>query len=100
MILLMSVLKSFFDKLYITKNIYQTVEKKKLLIILPFLGNLSFETRNRLNGCKRNQLPFCSLRIEFQSKIFLSSLHKFKQKTTFCTRIGPSRNHSTDSETS
>ena len=27
---------------------YQTVEKKQLLIILPFLGLLSFETRNRL----------------------------------------------------
>ena len=28
-------IKKFFDKLYITKKIYQTVKKKQLLIILP-----------------------------------------------------------------
>ena len=61
------------------KKNYQTVEKKQLLIILPFLGHLSFETRNRLNSCIRNQLPFCSLRIAFQSKTHLSSLFKFKE---------------------
>ena len=55
------------------------VEKKQLLIILPFLGHLSFETRNRLNSCIRNQLPSCSLRIAFQSKTRLSSLFKFKE---------------------
>ena len=72
-------IKKFFDKLYITKRIYQTVEKKQLLIILPFLGHLSFETRNRLNSGIRNQLPSCSLRIAFQSKTRLSSLFKFKE---------------------
>ena len=71
--------KKFFDKLYITKKNYQTVEKKQLLIILPFLGHLSFETRNRLIRCIRNQLPSCSLRIAFQSKTCLSSLFKFKE---------------------
>ena len=73
MILLIFVLKGFFDKLYITEKIYQTVEKKQLMIILPFLGHLSFETRNRLNSFIRNQLPSCSLRIAFQSKTRLSS---------------------------
>ena len=34
---------------------------------------------NRLNSCIRNQLPSCSLRIAFQSKIRLSSLFKFKE---------------------
>ena len=72
-------IKRFFDKLYIAKKIYQTVEKKQLMIILPFLGHLSFETRNRLNSCIRNQLPSCSLKIAFQSKTHLSSLFKFKE---------------------
>ena len=72
-------IKKLFDKLYITKKIYETVEKKQLLIILPFLGHLSFETRNRLNSCIRNQLPSCSLRIAFQSKTRFSSLFKFKE---------------------
>ena len=43
------------------------------------MGHLSFETRNRLNSCIRNQLPSCSLRIAFQSKTRLSSLFKFKE---------------------
>ena len=72
-------IKKVFDKLYITKKIYQTVEKKQLLIIPLFLGHLSFETRNRLNSCIRNQLPSCSLRIAFRSKTRLSSLFKFKE---------------------
>ena len=75
-------IKKFFDKLYITQRIYQTVEKKQLLIIHPFLGHLSFETRNRLNSCIRNQLPSCSLKIAFQSKTRSSSLFKFKESIT------------------
>ena len=40
---------------------------------------LSFETRNRLNRCIKNQLPSCSLSIAFQSKTCLSSLFKFRE---------------------
>ena len=97
------------------------------MIILPFLGHLSFETRNRLNSCVRNQLPSCSLRIAFQSKTRLSSLFKFTEsipkylrshlmytfsfsccngtyygeteKAPFCTSVEASGNHSTDTET-
>ena len=47
-------------------------------MILPFLGRLSFETRNKLNRCIRNQLPFRLMRIAFQLKTHLSSLFKFK----------------------
>ena len=61
-------IKNFFDKLYVSKKVYQTAEKKSLLIVLPFLGRLSFETRNRLSSCIKNQLPFCSLKIAYQSK--------------------------------
>ena len=65
------------------------VEKKQLLIILPFLGHLSFEARNRLNSCIRHQLPSCSLRIAFQSKTLLSSLFKFKDSIPkyLCSRL-------------
>ena len=93
------------------------------MIIVPFLGHLSFETRNRLNWCIRHQLPSCSFRIAFQSKNCLSNLFKFKgsipkylclhlfykfscsccnttyygeTETPFCTSIRASGNHSTD----
>ena len=61
-------IKNFFDKLYVSKKVYQTAEKKSLLIVLPFLGRLSFETGNRLSSCIKSQLPFCSLKIAYQSK--------------------------------
>ena len=78
-ILLVFVLKSFLINSILPKKMYQTVEKNQLMIILPFWGNLSFETENRLNSCIRNQLPSCSLRIAFQSKNRLFSLFKFRQ---------------------
>ena len=72
-----------------TKKIYQTVEEKQLLIVLPFLGCSSLETRNRLNSCIINQLPFCSLIIEFKSKTRLSSLFKLRASILkyFCSHL-------------
>ena len=71
-------MKQFFQKLYLTKAIQDTVNKKQLLIVLPFLGAQSFLVRKRLQSCVRNPIPYCSLRIVFQSKTRLSSLFLFK----------------------
>ena len=64
--------------LCITKKFHKMVAKKQLLIILLFLSCLSFQTRNRLNSCIRNQLPFCLLRIAFWLLTHQSGLFKFK----------------------
>ena len=45
------------------------------------MGCLSFKTRNRLKSCVRNQLPFCSLRIVFQSET--TCLAYLNSKTVF-----------------
>ena len=45
---------------------------------MPFPGAHSFLIRKRLQSCIRNYLPYCSLRIAFQSKTRLSSLFRFK----------------------
>ena len=79
MILLIFVLKRFLINSLLPNKIYQTVKKKQLLIIFPFLDHLSFETRNRIKSCIGNQLPSCSLRTAFQSKTCPSSLFKFKE---------------------
>ena len=71
-------IKQFLQKLYITKTIQDTVNKKQLLIVLPFLGAQSFLVRKRLQSCIRNTIPYCSLRIAFQSKTRLSSPFRFK----------------------
>ena len=71
-------IKFFFLNFISPKKNYQKVEKIQLLIVLPFLGRLSFKTRNRLNKCIRNQLTFCLLTVAFQLKTRLSSLFKVK----------------------
>ena len=71
-------IKQFLQKLYLTKIIQDTVNKKQLLIVLPFLGAQSVLFRKRLQSCIRNTVPYCSLRIVFQSKTRLSSLFRFK----------------------
>ena len=60
------------------KAIQNTVNEKQLLIGLPFLSAQSFLVRKRLQSCIRNHLPYCSLRMTFQSKNKLSSLFYFK----------------------
>ena len=81
-------IKFFFDKLYVSKKVYQTTEKKSLLIVLPFLGRLSFETRNRLSSCIKSQLPFCSLKIAYQSKtVFQTYLNLKRVFRNTCAHI-------------
>ena len=50
--LLIYVLKSFLMNFILLKEIYQKFEKNQLLIILPFLGDLFFETRTRIEFLK------------------------------------------------
>ena len=71
-------IKQFLQKRYVTKAIQDIVNKKQLLIVLPFLSVQSFLVRKRLQSCIRNTIPYCSLRLVFQSKTRLSSLFRFK----------------------
>ena len=41
-------IKKYLIKLFIPKRIVHTVDKKQVLLALPFLGSLSFEMRPRL----------------------------------------------------
>ena len=47
-------------------------------ILNLFLGVQSFLGRKQLQSCIRNNIPYCSLRIAFQSKTRLSSVFCFK----------------------
>ena len=51
------------QKLYVTKDIQDTVNEKQLVMVLAFLGAQSSLIRKRLQSCLRNCLPYCSLRI-------------------------------------
>ena len=42
------------------------------------LGPLSFEIRSRLQKCLKNYIPYCSLKVVYQSKSRISNLFHFK----------------------
>ena len=48
--------------------------------MVPFFGRFLFEIRNRLGSSVKNQLPFCALKIAYQSKNRFSDLFKFKER--------------------
>ena len=45
---------------------------------LLFLDPLSFEIRFRLQKCLKNYIPYCSLKVVYQSKSRISNLFNFK----------------------
>ena len=71
-------IKKYLNKLFVPKRIIHTVDKKQVLLVLPFLGPLSFEIRSRLQKCLKNYIPYCSLKVVYQSKSKISDLFHFK----------------------
>ena len=64
--------------MFVPKRIIHTVDKKQVLLVLPFSGPLSFEIRSRLQKCLKNYIPYCSLKVVYQSKSRISNLFQFK----------------------
>ena len=52
-------IKKFLDKLYIPKQIVQTVPKRELLIVPPYLGKFSMNLRKYLNKSVSRTSPQC-----------------------------------------
>ena len=71
-------IRTFFQKLYVPKQVYITVPKKQLLIILPFLGKLSSKLKQQVANCFKSSLPQCEVKIIFKSTNRLSSLFTYK----------------------
>ena len=71
-------IKKYLSKLFVPKRIIHTVDKKQVLLVLPFLGPLSFGIRSRLQKCLKNYIPYCSLKVVYQSKSRISNLLNFK----------------------
>ena len=79
-------IKIFLNKKFIETPVMTTVEKKDLLIVLPFLGKLSLELRTRLQKCISKNLPFCKMRVIFKSSTRISNFFQFKDKMPFRLR--------------
>ena len=73
-------IKTFLDKIFITKDLVTTVPKKEIRICLPFLGKKSLEIRKALNKYISEHFPQCKLQIIFNSSNRLRNFFGFKDK--------------------
>ena len=82
--LLDSCIKNFLNKRLTEKLVILTAEKKDLVIVLPFLSELSLDLRTRLKNSISKDLPFCKSRVIFKSAICITNFLKFKDKLLYC----------------
>ena len=54
----------FIDK-YINKSVIHTVDKKQVLLVLPFLSPLPFKIRSRLQKWFKNYSRYCLLKVVY-----------------------------------
>ena len=66
----------FLNKRY--KLPVATVDKRKVTIVLPYLGKLSLEIRNRLRKIINTHVSNCSLMVIFKTRRRLKNMFRFK----------------------
>ena len=72
--------KKFLDNIHIVKETTLTVEKTSLVLVLPYLGSISLQTRTKLKKSLKNILNCCKLQIVFKNKTRLGNNFHFKDQ--------------------
>ena len=65
--------KKFLNNIHLVKENVPTVEKKRLLLVLPYLGIISLQTRTKLQQALKGVLNCCKLEIVFKCQTRLSN---------------------------
>ena len=72
--------KMVINKLVIKRPQVTTVEKKTLILSLPYLGDISLQTRTKLRKSFKGILNCCKLQIVFKSQRKLANVFRFKDR--------------------
>ena len=56
----------FLDNIHLVKEKLPTVERKRFLLVLPYLGVISLQTRPKLQQALKGVLNCCKLEIAFK----------------------------------
>ena len=75
--------KTFVDKLFIKRPQLATVEKKTLFLSLPYLGEISLQTRTKLTKSFKGLMNSCKLEIVFKSQRKVSNVFRFNDCLPF-----------------
>ena len=70
--------KEFLNNVHLVKENVPTVEKKRLLLVLPYLGIISLQTRTKLQQELKGVLNCCKLEIVFKYQARLSNSFRYK----------------------
>ena len=70
--------KKFLDNIHLVKEKVPTVERKRLLLVLQYLGVISLQTRTKLQQAIKGVLNCCKLEIAFKCQTKLSNSFRFK----------------------
>ena len=70
--------KKFLNNVHLVKENVPTVEKKRLLLFLPYLGIISLQTRTKLQQALKGVLNCCKLEIVFKCQAKLSNSFRYK----------------------
>ena len=70
--------KKFLNNVHLVKENVPTVEKKRLLLVLPYLGIISLQTRTKLQQALKGVLNCCKLEIVFKCQTRLSNSFRYK----------------------
>ena len=81
-------IKRFLNKVFIKKDLNIMVLKRKLTLILLYLGKLSLDLRTRLRRTIERALSYCKLKVIFGCKFRLSTLLLFKDSLKKKIRSG------------
>lgn len=73
-------IKEFLDRVLTSKIV---ALKKDLIIVLPYLGKLSFQIRTRIDCVMKNELIYFKFRIVFQSESKMINFSHSKRKYLF-----------------
>ena len=68
------------NNIYVLKETTLTVEKKLLVLVLPYLGSISLQTRSKLKKSLKNILNCWKVQIVFKNKTRLGNNFHFKDR--------------------
>ena len=75
--------KTFLDQLYLKRPQVLTAEKKSLRLVLPFLGELSLQTRTKIQKSIKRTLGCFKVQIVSKLQTNLSNVFRFRESLTY-----------------
>ena len=72
--------KTFFNKVFIPKQIIQTAEKKQMIIVLRYMDMISTERKVKWHKTFKQLVPACDLRVILNVFLLMKNYFNFKGK--------------------